>query len=173
MNVLRLALLACLAGGMTGCLLPPATSAKSDKGAVSAGPGGKKDVDAKKATGFTHELREDQAYFAQYGSAKPEDGTLKAKSRVRLVEKKGDTARVAIEGEMSSDALTPLEGSGGFTHKTKEGAPYYTSIVQGRPPDGGFKTPSNVTVTKTQGGVAQISFEVEMPAAVLVPLEGK
>jgi hypothetical protein len=140
---------------------------------VSAGPGGKKDVDAKAPAGFTHEVREDQAYFAQAGSAKPPDGTLKAKSRVRLVEKKDDNARVAIEGEMNAGDVTPLEGGGSFTHKTKEGAFYYTSIVQGRPPDGGFKAPSNVTVTKTNGGVVQISFEVEMPATVLVPLEAK
>jgi hypothetical protein len=173
MKHLRLILLVCLAAGVSGCNLPSTSSAKTDKGTSSSAPSAKKDLPASTATGFTHELREDQPYFAQYGSTKPPDGTLKAKSRVRLVEKKDDVARVAIEGEMELDNLTPLEGGGPFTHKAKEGASYYTSIVQGRPPDGAFKTPANVTVTKSKGNVAQIALEVEIGAAALVPLDTK
>jgi hypothetical protein len=136
-----------------------------------SGRGGAKDLVMKVMDGYTDELAEDQPYYAQYIQGKPEDGSLKAKSRVRLVQKMGSTARVVIEGEMNLGDLTPLEGGGNFTHSAKEGASYYTSIVQGRPPDGVFKTKSGVTVTKTEGNVAQISCEVELGAAALVPLD--
>jgi hypothetical protein len=173
MKALRLTLLACLFAGLTGCVPSSSTNAKSDKTAGLSGGGGSKEVGTKTEEGTTYELQEDQPYYAHFAQGKPEDGVLKAKSRVRLVEKMGSTARVAIEGEMNLGDLTPLEGSGNFTHKTKEGAAYYTSIVQGRPPDGTFKTSSSVKVTKTAGGAAQISFEVEMGAAALAPLGGK
>lgn len=120
---------------------------------------------------YTHQLKKDTKYFAQYAQDEEGDGTLKEKSKVRLIEAKDGVARIAVEGEIEDNEVMPLKGDKYYTHTVNKGCLYFRSIVQGGDEDGVFKTESKVKAKVGSPGTATVlAFEVEVPEDNLTPL---